>query len=193
MIKKLLVPTIITCGIFLFLSPIFGHLTDNLHPIVLFVVFICILAANVFIYLYIKNLSLTIPLWLFYGCFFLYTIALCILLFIRPNEQSMEYFNLMPFDTIIFYLSGKVHWVIAFYNLAANIGLFIPFGIFLRLRTSNKLILAILPFLLVSTIEIGQYLSRRGSLDVDDLILNVFGFYIGYALYRWFEKVIKLR
>ncbi|KMJ59314.1 hypothetical protein AB685_09380 [Bacillus sp. LL01] len=191
--RKFLVPTIITCGIFLFLSPIFAHLTDNLHPIVLFVVFICILAATVSVYLFVMNLSLTIPRRVFYGCFFLYTIALLILLFIRPNEQSMEYFNLMPFDTIIFYLSGKVHWVIAFYNLAANIGLFIPFGILLRQRTVNKLILTILPFLLVSAIEITQYLTRRGSLDIDDLILNVFGFYIGYGLYPWFQKVIIVR
>nr|WP_285841886.1 VanZ family protein [Sutcliffiella horikoshii] len=141
--------------------------------------------------MFVRNLSVTVPRSLFYGCILLYTVALLILLFIRPNDSSMNSVNLIPFDTIHFYFTGNVHWVIAFYNLAANIGLFVPFGILLRTITSNKLFLLALPFLLVSAIEISQYLTRRGSLDIDDLILNVLGFYIGYALYPWFQRVVK--
>ncbi|MCM3618058.1 VanZ family protein [Sutcliffiella horikoshii] len=189
--KKLLVPIIISCGLFLLLRPIFAHLTANLHPIVLLVVFFCIFAATTSVYLFVRNLSVTVPRSLFYGCILLYTVALLILLFIRPNDSSMNSVNLIPFDTIHFYFTGNVHWVIAFYNLAANIGLFVPFGILLRTITSNKLFLLALPFLLVSAIEISQYLTRRGSLDIDDLILNVLGFYIGYALYPWFQRVVK--
>lgn len=193
MVKKLLIPTIISCGLFLLLRPIFTHLTANLHPIVLLVVFVFIFVATTTIYLFMMNLSITISLSLFYGCFFLYTLALLILLFIRPNDTGMNSVNLLPFDTIHLYFSGNVHWVISFYNLAANIGLFIPFGILFRTKTSNKLFLLAVPFLLVSAIELSQYLTRRGSLDIDDLILNVLGFYLGYALYPWFQRVIILR
>ncbi|MCG1021271.1 VanZ family protein [Sutcliffiella horikoshii] len=193
MVKKLLVPSIISCCLFLLLRPIFAHLTANLHPIVLLVVFVCIFVATTAIYLFVWKLSITIPRSLFYGCFFLYTVALLILLFIRPNDTGMNSVNLLPFDTIHFYFSGNVHWVIAFYNLAANIGLFIPFGFLFRTTTSNKLFLLSVPFLLVSAIELSQYLTRRGSLDMDDLILNVLGFYIGYALYPRFQRVLILR
>jgi glycopeptide antibiotics resistance protein len=111
----------------------------------------------------------------------------------RPNEQNYGSVNLIPFETISFYLSGEVHWVIAFYNLAANIGLFIPYGILLRLVTAEKRILTFLPFLPITIIEISQHLTRRGSLDIDDLILNVSGFYIGYVLFPLFRKIINIK
>ncbi|WP_176699601.1 hypothetical protein [Neobacillus massiliamazoniensis] len=67
----------------------------------------------------------------------LYTIAILVLLFFRPNDQSYQSWNLIPFSTISFYFSGKVNWLISFYNLSANIGLFIPYGIFLMIKYQN--------------------------------------------------------
>ena len=63
---------------------------------------------------------------------FLYSIGLLILLFFRPKGSSYGTINLIPFDTISFYLSGNVSYLISFYNLGANIGLFIPFGLYYR-------------------------------------------------------------
>ena len=56
------------------------------------------------------------------------------LLFFCPNDQSYDSLNLIPFATIRYYLSGEINWIIALYNLAANIGLFIPYGIYLMTK-----------------------------------------------------------
>jgi len=48
----------------------------------------------------------------------------------------------------------------------------------------------IYPLLSISGIEICQFVFRRGSLDVDDLILNMIGVYLGYFLYPLFKKVV---
>jgi len=110
----------------------------------------------------------------------------------RPSEPAYENSNLVPLKTISLYLSGNADWFVSFYNLAANVGLFVPFGVLLACWTRRFLIKAFLPFALVSCIEITQLLTNRGSLDIDDLILNVLGFYIGYALVGLVRKIVKI-
>jgi glycopeptide antibiotics resistance protein len=119
--------------------------------------------------------------------------ALLVLLFFRPSNQTYQSMNLMPFSTIAFYLSGKVTFIISFYNLCANIGLFIPYGIFLMMvfkKFNYKHI--ILPLVFISLIEISQYLTHRGSMDIDDLILNMLGVFIGCMFFPIFKRVINV-
>jgi glycopeptide antibiotics resistance protein len=86
--------------------------------------------------------------------------------------------------------------LVSFYNLSANVGLFIPFGLYLLSRegkepsAKRKLLY---PLLSISSIEICQFVFRRGSLDVDDLILNMSGVYLGYVLYPLFTRVAVFR
>lgn len=72
-------------------------------------------------------------------------------------------------------------------NLLGNIILFIPGGfllpkVFPRLRPFWRFLL--LSFGLLLLIETTQLFSLRGRLDVDDLILNLFGLILGCGLYR---------
>lgn len=122
-----------------------------------------------------------------------------ILLFFRSRgfviEQTfMDYLrqsvNLVPFRTINGYIeawsAGTMNWEIPFRNLLGNIVLFVPLGVFLPLlfRSMEKL-QKWLPALLVIllSIEAVQLLTRRGSFDIDDLILNTFGAVIGFGIY----------
>jgi glycopeptide antibiotics resistance protein len=127
---------------------------------------------------------------------FLYSCSLLILLFFRPSNQEYQAYNLVPFKTISSYLSGEVSFLIAFYNLAANVLLFIPFGIFAmiiaRKSPANNIKRFGLPIIMITLIEVLQFLTKRGSLDVDDLILNVFGVYAGYGLSRSIKKVLQI-
>ncbi|UOK56937.1 VanZ family protein [Bacillus sp. OVS6] len=83
-----------------------------------------------------KKQVMVVPQKLFHACLILYTVGLLILLFIRPDSGGNSY-NLVPFYTISYYFSGQVSPIIAVYNLAANIGLFIPYGIFLKSRAAS--------------------------------------------------------
>ena len=68
-------------------------------------------------------------------------------------------------------------------QILLNIALFVPLGFFLSstFSKSNRPVLwPILSALLVSaTVEVNQFLTYRGILDVDDLISNFFGAAVG--------------
>lgn len=190
--RTFFIALIISLAMFLLLSPFFIKLTTYLHPIVLIVVLFCLVLLVFFIVLLIRKETIHLPYLLIRNLMILYTFALLILLFFRPNDQNYHSMNLVPFSTIRFYLSGKANWLISFYNLAANVGLFIPYGIFLKLKKQKSLLkLIFLPIIIIALIEILQFLTHRGSMDIDDLILNVLGIFFGYLFYPVFKRIVK--
>jgi len=105
-------------------------------------------------------------------------------------EQSV---NLQPFRTI-----GN-YWYAAFHtsdsellrhiviNLAGNVVMFVPLGYFLplnwaRFRRFHRFLTLVLGITI--SIELLQMLTMLGSLDVDDLILNLAGCIIGYWIWN---------
>lgn len=76
-------------------------------------------------------------------------------------------------------------------NLFGNIVVFMPFGILLPLlfgmarRYRAFLLLFSCPLV---GLEVLQMLLRVGSLDVDDVILNVFGASLAYGLFAIFKR-----
>ncbi len=86
---------------------------------------------------------------------------------------------------------GTRTWII---NLIGNIGVFVPFGVFLPLMMRGRLIKALVAFVIgVLILESAQLLSKRGSFDIDDLILNSFGFIFGYGAYLVFKGLLDRR
>lgn len=77
-------------------------------------------------------------------------------------------------------------------NVLGNIVLFIPFGILFPIISNKKhkeVLCAAIIFSLL--IEITQFLFALGSTDVDDLIFNVLGAYIGYFVSDKISKQFK--
>ncbi|PAE44034.1 hypothetical protein CHI06_03105 [Bacillus sp. 7884-1] len=190
--KSFLVSLIISIVLFLILSPVLFQLMVYLHPVGLGVILFCLVLAVFFIVLLIRKQTLHLPYSKIRILLVLYSIALFILLFFRPNDQIYQSINLVPFSTISFYLSGEANGLVSFYNLAANIALFIPFGIFLKMKQRSIFQLVYIPILFISLLELLQYFTLRGSLDIDDFILNLLGFFIGYLEYPLFSKIFKI-
>ncbi|PGY06443.1 VanZ family protein [Bacillus sp. AFS031507] len=190
--KTLFISTMISFVIFILFSPVFIRLVSYLHPIVLVVVLLCIVWLVIGLVLFIRKETINLPYPLFLVGLTLYSVALVILLFFRPNEQSYNSMNLVPFSTVAFYLSGKVNWLISFYNLAANIGLFIPYGLFLRFKRFSQWKAIFIASLIIACIEVFQFVSHRGSLDIDDLILNLLGIYLGCVLFPLVQQVVNI-
>lgn len=71
-------------------------------------------------------------------------------------------------------------------NIVGNILVFIPFGgLGLIIKRLNNLPLLFFLFICgISTIELAQYYTARGTADVDDVFLNTFGMLIGYTLLK---------
>lgn len=113
------------------------------------------------------------------------------------SREHLETSNFIPFATIIGYVSGMVsndiNTGIVIINLVTNLLLFAPMGFFIPMLFQDKIkntkqfliIIIILTFL----VEIIQFITYRGSTDIDDIILNTIGASIVYILMK--TKVVE--
>lgn len=192
--KRTIFYAITISQLFFFISlPMFFQLFAYLNPVVIVVLWICVTTFVFFTLFLFRKQSVIIPRYIWNLFLLIYSLCLFILLFFRPSEQVYDNWNLVPFSTISFYLTGNVSPLIAFYNLAANIGLFIPFGFALMLMIKSRFLRFALPILAISGIELLQFITQRGSLDIDDLILNLIGVYIGYLFTPIFLRVVTIK
>ncbi|MET3696532.1 VanZ like protein [Bacillus oleivorans] len=96
--------------------------------------------------------------------------------------------NFIPFKTIIDYLFiSDLSSNIRYDNLIGNVVAFIPLGIFLptlskKLYSAKKIVFAGLTVSLFY--ELIQLIFAIGQFDVDDIILNTVGAYLGYLIFR---------
>jgi glycopeptide antibiotics resistance protein len=133
--------------------------------------------------------------------FVLYLFGLLVLLFlgtrgyIWADLSLIEYIksssNFVPFRTIGTYVKaifdGSMNIDIPIKNLFGNFIMFLPMGIFFPyfIRRNQKVsTLFISMIILLSAIEVTQLVTRRGSFDIDDLILNIFGALIGFGFWK---------
>lgn len=134
--------------------------------------------------------------------FVVYLVALVYFLFFSEQlgrVPSDEYkYSLVPFKEISRYIR---YWraIGSFYvllNLLGNVVCFVPFGFVLPVISSSQrkfwkiLLLSFLTSLLV---ELIQLVSKVGSCDVDDMLLNTLGGIIGYALFCFFHRIFFRR
>lgn len=98
----------------------------------------------------------------------------------RTTQPEISY-NLVPFTTMASYF--PIRSLSSLINIVGNIAVFVPFGVLIPLAFQirfRKMLAYFLTGLFV--LEMTQLISRRGSLDVDDFILNSIGFTMGYGL-----------
>ncbi|MFJ7725292.1 VanZ family protein [Neobacillus sp. NPDC097160] len=181
--------------LFVVLLPVWMRLLSYLHPVVLVVVWMCVTIFIFFVVYFVRKEIIPISKNIIKSVISLYSLGLLILLFFRPANQEYSQINMVPFKTIIGFLSGNGSFLIAFYNITANIGLFVPFGVvtFMLYKTPSRRQLFFIPAGVILIIEAAQHLTRRGSMDIDDLILNLLGIWIGYGVYPVIQKVVKVR
>lgn len=97
----------------------------------------------------------------------------------------------VPFWTIADYVK-KAHAVNDWFvkNLVGNVALFIPYGILIPCFSKWNGWKVVLSGCFLSVfIEILQYATALGQLDIDDVILNTFGVMVGYVSYVGFRKI----
>lgn len=125
---------------------------------------------------------------LFIGLGF-YIFVLFAFLFFKTN--SFQSLNLIPFYTITDYLSNG--GIISIINVLGNIVLFIPLGIYLILFNHNKRIFinTLWSVIISVAVEILQYSFKVGATDIDDIILNGLGGFIGIVIYKIKCKIFK--
>ena len=139
--------------------------------------------------------------------FIFYLFALIVILFLqsrgfdwRSSLPLLEYIktssNIVPFKTIFTYVTaifnGRMNIDIPIKNLVINLLLFLPMGIYLPLfikKINKTSLFSIYAIALLFIVEVVQLLTKRGSFDIDDFILNMVGALIGFAV--WKMKVVQ--
>ncbi|MGN0374466.1 MAG: VanZ family protein [Butyrivibrio sp.] len=130
--------------------------------------------------------------------FIIYMGILVYFLFFAENmgrSVTRDYsMNLMPFKEIKRFLSSrnslgsKAVWM----NIAGNVAAFIPFGLFIipvSGRNIRFLGAVVMTFNVSLCVEIIQLVTRVGSFDVDDLMLNTLGGVMGAGIYMLYTAI----
>lgn len=102
--------------------------------------------------------------------------------------------NLVPLQTVFGYFSGtNFNLWISLMNVAGNVILFIPMGMYLQIFKKNKKLLNSVALVgaISLAVEITQYILGIGHSDIDDFILNTIGGLIGALLYRILYVLLK--
>ena len=133
------------------------------------------------------------------------TAVVCIVFFPMPNdEEPIEYlngytwYNFVPFATITEALSNGFG-VTAFLQIFGNILLSVPFGFFVMMWMKKPKLwkMFVFAFAFTVTIEVTQMFlgfaihSMYRNADIDDVILNAIGAFIGFGLYKILPKSFK--
>lgn len=139
------------------------------------------------VYLY-KNKK---PLILYKELLYLISIIyiMCLFYVVTFQDVSWSTSNFTLFKEMFRYEFGTKSF---FHNVIGNMLMFIPFGFlisyFLKLEKPYSII--ILSFITSVTIEVTQLLIGR-VFDIDDIILNVIGGFIGFLLFYILGKIEK--
>ncbi len=126
-----------------------------------------------------------------------YTVALiyCFVICRSPSTQRDEP-NLVPFNTLKWtFFSGLIDYerLILFFG---NIAIFLPLGFLMYehlCKGKKRIILFLFPVVLSSLIEFSQYVFNMGNPDVDDVLLNVLGFYLGIVFKIAVDRLLPLK
>ena len=130
-------------------------------------------------------------------CFLAYLLLLGYMLFFSAyfgREDHAEYrYNLSLFQEIGRYIGLGIRtgsWTLFYVNVVGNVCAFVPLGVFLPKlfeKCRNIVLVTILSLKVSLAVEVIQLVTRVGSFDVDDLLLNTLGGLIGFFIYKIFS------
>ena len=106
-------------------------------------------------------------------------------------DELSQNINLVPFRTIGRYMdrlynsAGKLNHQ-AVINLGGNVIMFVPLGLLLPFVSDRAKELKncfVMTFVLLMLVETVQLFTLLGSFDIDDLLLNMIGIFMGWMAY----------
>lgn len=129
-------------------------------------------------------------------------LALYVMFFSESLDRTMvstEYrYNLTPFAEIerFWNMRGSYGWHVTLINLLGNVICFMPFGFLVPTLSRNRVLnnclsVTILAMAFSALIETTQLITKVGAFDVDDIILNTLGGFLGIVIFKMAKGIIR--
>ena len=116
--------------------------------------------------------------------------ALCLFQVVTFQDNvSWSTNNFIPFKEMLRYNIGSRLFV---KNVLGNMLMFLPYGFFISYYLKNKKpwLTLILTLVASFSIELVQMMIGR-VFDIDDILLNLLGGYLGYLIYYWISRLAE--
>lgn len=120
-----------------------------------------------------------------------FTILLLYLMFIGMGRTQYDdhVIRVEPLFATLGFIESTIRWWDIIRIVVGNVVMFMPFGflgwIFPRLQNLKENIFAFISAIVI--VEALQYFTRLGICEVDDIILNTFGVFLGWQIKRMLE------
>lgn len=99
-----------------------------------------------------------------------------------------------PILSTIKFIEGTISWKDIIIIVLGNIIMFIPFGflgwVLPQLKDLKNLLFTFMSAIII--VEALQYFTRMGIFEVDDIILNTFGVYLGWLMCQQIERKLAV-
>lgn len=121
-----------------------------------------------------------------------YTLFLLYLMFLGMGrfQYDENIVRIKPILSTIQFIEGTILWEDIIRIVLGNVVMFIPFGflgwIFPQLKELKSLLFSFISAIVI--VEALQYFTRLGICEIDDVILNTFGVYLGFLMCRFLEN-----
>ncbi|MFP3593272.1 VanZ family protein [Chryseobacterium sp. SIMBA_038] len=121
-----------------------------------------------------------------------YTLFLLYLMFLGMGrfQYDENIVRIKPILSTIEFIEGTIRWEDIIRIVLGNVVMFIPFGflgwIFPKLKELKSLLFSFISAIVI--VEALQYFTRMGICEIDDIILNTFGVYLGFLMCMFLEN-----
>lgn len=121
-----------------------------------------------------------------------YTLFLLYLMFLGMGRFQYEdhLISVEPVFSTLEFIQNSIDWKNIVIIVLGNIIMFIPFGflgwVFPELNDLKTLLYSFISTIVI--VEALQYFTRMGIFEVDDIILNTFGVWLGWQIRKVLEK-----
>ncbi|KQT16360.1 teicoplanin resistance protein VanZ [Chryseobacterium sp. Leaf404] len=127
---------------------------------------------------------------------FPYTLFLLYLMFLGMGRFQFEVnvIRIEPVFSTVKFIENTIRWWDIVRIVLGNVLMFIPFGflgwVFPKLQDLKCLMYTFISSIVI--IEGMQYFTRLGIFEIDDILLNSFGVFIGYQIHKVIENKLSV-
>jgi glycopeptide antibiotics resistance protein len=105
------------------------------------------------------------------------------------SQYEMNVIRIEPVLSTVNFIKDTVRWLDIVKIVVGNVVMFMPFGflgwVFPKLKNLRNLLYAFVSA--ITIVEGLQYFTRMGIFEIDDIILNTFGVFLGWKIYRFLD------